>query len=932
MMLSVKRSMLFAAALLSASPSFALMPEVRNFRAPVQTPKEAVRGFVWAEAEGFADYGSWRIDTQFVHKMGSGYLLAAGVLKPVGRATTRIDLPSAGSWTVWARTKDWLPEYHPGTFRLVVNEIPGLTLGACGREGWRWERAGKWNLEKGTAEIALEDLSGAFARCDALLFTVDGDYVPPDDDEGCAAARARFTGADMTVADGGSYEFVVVGSGAGGMCAALAAARHGARVLLVHDRPVLGGNASCEIGVPTAGAAISHAHAREGGICEEANRARKGAGDSTFSATFSRMAAELPNLTIRNNARVEKVEKNGAAISAVIARDTLTGGWTRYRGSLFLDGTGDGWVGYFAGAEMLHGREARSEYGEYPAPEKRDGLLMSGCLMGNYLGYRYRPTGKGNVPFTVPEWARVLPPDFTRWTTNGNSQWWVEHGGRFDELADPERARDELVRINLAYWGWLKNDWKYRDRLADCELYEMPHMNGRREGYRILGDYLLTGNDCLAGRMFDDRISYGGWPLDRHDPLGIDNPNGNGYCDIHPDVPIYSIPFRILYSRNVPNLMMAGRDVSVTHVALGSVRVEATLMTLGQAAGTAAARMLRKGLLPRAYGADAANIRELQQILLKDDQYIPGIANEDEKDLARWATVTATSASKELVTSRARPTIFGLCEERDELVTARATCFPANGIRRIASFECMLESTSDKPVEVRAEVFSATDVSGTSESMRRVGEAHAVVSKGGRSPVCFKPEKDILLSGPFVWLRLSAAPQVFWRRMGEGADCGFARSCGETGFERIETGRGNSFMPENGERKPIDARPEYVIDGVSRPVGSCVHGWVSDPNESLPQTLTLTLDRICDVREVRLTFDTDLDPMHAPKHPPTLVRSYRVEGQLESGDWTLLAEDKDNLQRHRIHRFSPQDVKAVRITVLSTWGDPSARIFEVRLY
>ena len=460
----------------------------------------------------------------------------------------------------------------------------------------------------------------------------------------------------------------------------------------------------------------------------------------------------------------------------------------------------------------------------------------------------------------------------------------------------------------------------------------MPHMNGRREGYRIRGDYLLTGNDCLEGRMFDDRISYGGWPLDRHDPLGIDNPTGNGYCDIHPDVPIYSIPFRILYSRNVPNLMMAGRNVSATHVALGTVRVESTIMTMGQAAGTAAAFMIVKKLLPREYGADGANIRELQQTLLKDDQYIPGLANNDESDLARKARVAATSVSKELVTSRTRSPLFGLSEDRVELDGPRATCWPVGYISRIAAFECMLESTSDRPVGVRADVFSAADISGEKDTMKLVGTAEAVVPEGHRGPVRFEPEEDICVAGPYVWVRLSAAEQVWWRMMGDGRECGLARSFGKDGFETVEKGRGFSFTPESGDRKPIETKPEYVIDGVSRQVDSCTHCWISDPNLVLPQSLTLTLPSSVIVSEIRLTFDSDLNPLHPAAHPSTLVRSYIVEGEAESGARVLLADVSENIQRHRVHAFRAQAVKAVMVTVRSTWGDPSARVFEVRLY
>jgi len=199
--------------------------------------------------------------------------------------------------------------------------------------------------------------------------------------------------------------------------------------------------------------------------------------------------------------------------------------------------------------------------------------------------------------------------------------------------------------------------------------------------------------------------------------------------------------------------------------------------------------------------------------------------------------------------------------------------------------------------------------------------------------VRFTPTEDIRVPGPYVWVRLGAAEQIYWRMMDNGQECGLARSHGQQdGFEFVDKGRGFSFSPESGDRKLVDTRPEYVVDGVSRPVGSCTHGWISDPKTALPQSLTLDLPKQAAVKEVRLTFDSDFNRQHPEPHPPTLARAYRVEGRTETGAWTLLAECDDNLQRHRIHEISPQVLESVRVTVLSTWGDPSARIFEVRLY
>ena len=788
-----------ACAAVASSTAFGIMKELQGFRAPHGGAKEAVKGFLWLEAENFSDYGEWRLDTQFTHKMGSAYLVAAGVLKPLKPATTRVDFPKGGVWRAWARTKDWLPEYHPGKFKVSVAGKPGRELGASGKDGWRWELAGEWELPAGETDVALVDLTGAFARCDALLFTQDAAYVPPDGAAECAAARLRFTGADAErVADSGEYDLVVVGAGPGGLGAAIAAARHGARVALVHDRPVLGGNASSEIGVPTDGAAVSHRNAREGGICEEANLMSMVAPDFSISHAFREIADSLPNLTVWDNQRVFAVGMDGERIASVEARSTLDGSRRRWRGRIFVDCTGDGWVGVFAGARRMYGREAANEYNEKQAPQKRDDLTMSGCLASAtaevyryghmYIGYKQRRAGDEPVPYETPEWARILPKGFTRNVKHPEGEWWLEHGGRFDDLEDPERARDELVRIVFAYWGWLKNGWSKKDTIRNNELVEISHMNGRREGYRLVGDYIMTANDCLSGRIFEDRVSYGGWPLDTHDPLGIDNPNGNGYWKHHPKVPIYTIPFRSLYSVNVPNLMMAGRNISVTHIALGSTRVESTILTLGQAVGTAAAEMLKDGLMPREYSADPKRIRRLQQLLLKDDLYIPKVVNEDPEDLARTAKVSATST----------------------------------------------------------------------------------VSKK------------------------------------------------------------NSPNPKDKVHPPA---PERVIDGISRDVGIERHCWVSDPAKPLPQALTLEFAKPVTAEEVRITFDSDLNPLHPRGNPlpPTLAKAYAVE-VFDGREWTTVATEKRNRLRLMVHKFSAREIEAVRIRIDETWGNPAARIFEVRVY
>lgn len=614
---------------------------------------------VWVEAEDFAEKGAWRVDTQFTHLMGSAYLIAPGVGRPIGKAVTGVELPSDGTWRVWARTKDWVPEFHPGRFAVEIDDVRlGGVLGASGREGWRWEFAGERELGAGRHQLALEDLSGAYARCDALVLSAEADFVPPDDPAALASFRAAMTGAGSAeVADGGTYDVVVVGAGPAGMAAAVAAARSGARTALVHDRPVLGGNGSTEVGIHTNGSGDFQPNSRETGLVEEVNLLNPPEAGRWLTRGYEIQVAGERNLSVFTDERVVGVGKCGALLTDVVARNTRSGRSTRFRGGVFIDCTGDGWVACYAGARFMFGNDGQAAFGEKDAAEKPDRLTMSGCLCFFKHEMRDRP-----VAFETPVWAHKLPPDFTRSGIHGLAMpWWLEHPGDIDDLADAEFARDELIRWNFGYWGWLKNDWECRATAACAELVSVPFVNGRRESRRIVGDYVLREDDLASGRVFDDAIGHGGWSMDLHDPLGMSRNYGDGWNCFHENVPLYTIPFRALCSADVPNLMMAGRCMSASRLAFGSLRVGGTCAVGGQAAGTAAAMCVAKGVMPRELGA--AHIVELQRRLVRDDQYIPGVVCDDPGDLARTARVTASSAQSELVYEMAhRPWGLGFAE------------------------------------------------------------------------------------------------------------------------------------------------------------------------------------------------------------------------------------------------------------------------------
>jgi len=904
------------------------LEDLARFRKPSREIKMVVDGFLWVEAEDFTDYGEWRLDTQFVAFMGSPYLLAGGVGKPIKDATTEIQIPRAGRYRLWVRAKNWIKEFAPGQFTVSVSGQRSTHIfGAAPTESWVWECGGDFDLAKGLVTLALHDLTGYFARCDALILTTNLQYTPPADPAELQRERQRLTGSSEAIKSEADYEVIVVGGGTAGCCAAIAAARLGARTALIQDRPVLGGNASTELGVPPQGASVSHPNARESGLIEEAQLIRARHGYPKWSEAFQAMASAETNLTVLLNKRVVgAVMKDKQTIAAVRAVDTLTLEPSLYRGQLFIDCTGDGWLGYYAGAMYRLGRESREEFGEDLAPPQADQITMSGCIMGNLcLSYRAEDMGRP-VAYTPPPWAAKLPPasEFGRKIKGFvTGQWWLEHSGDVDDLFDPERARDELIRITFGYWGFIKNQWEEKERARRYALTYVPHMNAKRETRRLLGDYILKQQDAQNGVMFPDRISYGGWGLDVHHARGIfSGKEGPFHCN--PRVPIYSIPFRSIYSANIVNLLFAGRNMSVTHIALGTVRVEATLATVGQAAGTAAALCLQHQVAPRELGQ--RYISELQQTLLKYDQYIPELKNEDPTDLARTATVAASSTQRyvELARENVRAT------ESHELTTPRAVMFARGATDRLRVVNLLLSSTRQEPVELTLRLRGATAL-GDFSATNDLATATAKLSPGGRKYVAF--HVDCPVAQPYLWVMLPKTPGVSWWLM-DRALPEAVRAYGGDEKRRwtVVKNQQYAFYTEPALRFPTDHRPENVIDGVARIVGANSHLWVSDPRQPLPQWIELAFPNPVELNTVHVTFDTELNA-RAPAAPVVrqCVRDYRL-ACLVGADWKDLLTVKSNFLRHRIHRFPAVSTSRLRLIVEATNGDPSARVFEIRAY
>ena len=438
----------------------------------------------------------------------------------------------------------------------------------------------------------------------------------------------------------------VVGGGLAGLLAAISAARHGAKVILMQDRPMLGGNASSEIRVPVRGA--KGTENRETGILQELEleniyRNPMMNWNQWDNVLYEKAVAE-ENLELLLNCSCLHAEMDGSRIVSAIGWQTTTYTFHEVNAKQFIDCSGDSILAALAGADMRIGREAKDEFNESGANDVADRGTMGNTLMLTTREHDHP------VPFTPPADAYVYETDedlfmhshdFTN--TQGNF-WWIELGGEAetDTLRDAEEIRKELVKVALGVWDHIKNRG---DHGADnWELDFVGLLPGKRESRRCLGDHILTQNDLEFGAHFPDTVAFGGWTMDNHDPKGF---YYMGYSSHHiaPVVP-FEIPYRSLYSRNVENLSFAGRNISATHMAMSATRVMATCSVMGQAVGTAAAIAVKENCDPREVGQK--HIAELQHQLMEDGCYLPGVVREVSA-ISRDAKYSVSDAEKQVL-------------------------------------------------------------------------------------------------------------------------------------------------------------------------------------------------------------------------------------------------------------------------------------------
>ncbi|HTL74492.1 MAG TPA: FAD-dependent oxidoreductase [bacterium] len=605
-----------------------------------QSGSQRAGEFVFLEAEQFADLGGWDLDQQSMDQMGSPYLLAHGLGIPVKNAVTTVTFPSPGKYRVWVRTRDWVAPWKvpgaPGKFQLLLDGVPLKETFGTKSAVWHWHDGGVVTVgEKAT--VALHDLTGFEGRCEAILFCKDTAFKPTNQLAALTKFRRALLGLPEHPDEGGEFDLVVVGGGLAGTCAALSAARNGLRVALVQDRPVLGGNCSSEVRVWAEGHTKQPPYPHIGEIVDEicpqnppsGNKNAKGSDLYDDTRKIAAVHAE-PRITLLAEQRAVAVETTERRISAVIAQHTRTARQVRLRAKFFADCTGDATIGFLAGADFEMSRTGKMGTSNLwnvldVADEKQ--LLQCECKDKDALSMAM-VAHEVEQPFPRCPWALDLTDKPFPGRKNAKGQWGGKNaldnlGGWFwesgfddDPTTDIERIRDFNFRAMYGAWDALKNV----DKLyPNYRLGWAAFIAGKRESRRLLGDVILTADDFRTLRKFPDGAFPCSWHIDLHSPdprfsKGLEDEafisrasEGKDYSYQGP----YWAPYRCLYSRNIGNLFMAGRDISVSNDGLGPVRVMRTCGMMGEIVGKAAAICVSRQTTPR--GVFEEHLAELQE-------------------------------------------------------------------------------------------------------------------------------------------------------------------------------------------------------------------------------------------------------------------------------------------------------------------------------
>jgi len=738
-------------------------------------------------------------------------------------------------------------------------------------------------------------------------------------------------------------DLVIVGGGLAGTCGAISAAREGLNVILAQDRPVLGGNASSEVRLWVLGATShlgnNNRWSREGGVINEIleeNLYRNRQGNALiFDTILLEKCFKEPNLKLLLNTAALEVEKsdpdNISAVHAFCSQNS-----TRYllKAPLFCDASGDGILGFMAGAAFRMGAESKEEFGEAFAPDASYGQLLGHSM------YFYSKDVGTPVKFVPPRWALqdiTKIPRYRQFHTNmqGCNFWWLEYGGRLDTVHQTEEIKWELWKVIYGVWNYFKNSGKFPEA-ETMSLEWVGHIPGKRESRRFEGDYMIRQQDLVQQTVFDDVVSHGGWAVDLHPADGVYSELSG--CTQWHSKGVYGIPYRCLYSKNINNLFLAGRIISASHVAFGSTRVMATCAVGGQAVGIAAAVCRKQGLRPRDLSS-GDRLRDLQLRLERRGQYLPGCETTDPTDLASSATVTASSQLK--------ISAIKASDKMLKLENGWAMLLPlAQGACPVFAFDLVAVAPASLRVELRRAQrhgnFTPDETLETLEIQVPAGGSHPEIRFSrslDRTGYYFVQ----LCANPSVSVRLSDQRLTGVVSVSNSFNKAVAQSSVQSPPDGIGIDTFEFWLPKRRPEghnlaltihPPLEGfAPSNVKQGPSRPT-TAVNAWVADPADAKPE-LTLNWANTVNIRHIVIEFDPDWDhPMesvlmtHPEETVPFLVR-----------DFDLL-DDKGNIQLGVRNNHSARVEHAFKhelatsklcLRVHATHGAPAA-VFRVRVF
>ncbi|MEX2683089.1 MAG: FAD-dependent oxidoreductase [Candidatus Sigynarchaeota archaeon] len=774
-------------------------------------------------------------------------------------------------------------------------------------------------------------------------------------------------------------DVLVVGGGFAGTCAAIASARQGATTALVEQRGVLGGNGSSLVRVHIGGAP-DHGwqfDARETGIIEEIRLtyAIKDPKNSYawIDHVLHDMCVSERNLTVYYDMAIDDVKTeafvaDGYAKRIIECSGLQQGTETRhvFKAKVFVDGTGDGTLGALAGVEFRMGREAKAEFGETLAPD-----IADSATLGSSILFEARDTGHP-VSFTPPAWAKKLPKDYSDQRRNrqptggreGNGYWhgamhvgwwWVEYGGRLDTIRDNEAIKQELLSILYGLWDHVKNsgDPRYANA-ANYDITWVGAIPGKRESRRIIGDYILTQQDVIAGTVFADQVAAGGWNIDLHPPDGFyDN---SPPCSQTRLKDLYTIPYRSIYSKTASNLFMASRCLSVTHVAHGTTRLQGTLAAVGQAAGIAAAWCSKDGISPRVLGKE--RFVAYQQELLKNDGFLIDLRNSDPADLARHAIVAASST---------HPLHFDQPGAWIPLFFPVAQQFPAipdGDHGEIHSISILVKNSSGEAVHLDGGIRESDrvgDLNAQEDISRMAGECPA----RSTTWVPFELDRPISVEAP----RDLARPRLLWFHVDSTTGTPGDVSLGKD-IDHYPGFRGGYFDEDAAAWKVarihdgamffsavVKPRGVYcfsipgftafpagnVTNGFHRPGKHGPNLWMSDPAKGFPQWLVLDFGIARELSEIHLTFDNGLDkpyphfyrddyaPWPVYGRPPRCPKDLDIVA-IKGGKERIVAVLRENYQRKITVKTGNVTADQVKIVFHASNGAREVGVYEIRVY